>query len=71
MTNGQLTPELAEKIYGILRLVDEGNETIMTDSFTRFVQAFPESKDIAARIYQKEIGRPFRPYEERVSRRGY
>ena len=71
MTNGELTPELAEKILGIMSQIDDGNETIMTDSFTKFIQAFPGHSKIAEKIYMREIGRPFRVYEERVSKRGY
>jgi len=71
MNNGNLSPELAEKIYSLLSVIDSGNETIMTDSFTKFTQAFPETKDIANKIYQREVGRPFRTYVERASKRGY
>ena len=71
MTNGELTPELAEKILNIMATIDDGNETIMTDSFTKFIQAFPQHCNIAEKIYIREVGRPFRVYEERVSKRGY
>ena len=72
MTNGELTPELAERILNeILIKIDDGNETIMTDSFTKFIQAFPEYSKIVEKIYIREIGRSFRVYEERVSKRGY
>ena len=71
MNNGVLTPELATKILTMMSGIDEGNETIMTDSFTRFIQTFPEHRRIAEQIYERENARPFRIYEERVSRRGY
>ena len=65
--NGNLTPELAEQILNLLSLVDEGNTTIMTDSFTRFVQTFPEHTKIASKIFLRETARPFRVYEEKES----
>ena len=71
MNNGQLTPEQAESLLNILKNVDEGNETIMTDIFTRLWNVWPEHRDIINRVYTKEVGRPFRVYEERATRRGY
>jgi len=70
-SNGELTPELAEKILNILSAIDDSNETIMTDSFTRFIRVFPEHLNIAKKIYERENSRPFRSYEERISKRGY
>jgi len=71
MNNGQLTPELAEKLLSMMSTIDDGNETIMTDSFTKFVNMFPEHQNIANRIYTREVGRGLKLYEERVSRKGY
>jgi len=71
MNNGNLTPELAEKLLNCLCQTDEGNEAIMTDIFTRFSNTFPEHMNLVNKIYQREVGRPFRTYIERVSKRGY
>ena len=71
MNNGHLTPELAEKILNGMATVDDGNETIMTDIFTTFIRLFPEHRELANKVYSREIGRPFREYQEKASRRGY
>lgn len=70
--NGKLDAKLAELILDqILSKIDGGNETIMTDSFTRFINVFPEHRKIAEKIFARENARPFRTDEERTSKRGY
>lgn len=60
--NGHLTPEQASKIFNELSKLDEGNETIMTESFGRFARLFPEHKELAKKIFSREALRPFREY---------
>jgi len=63
MNNGSITPELATKIFNTLAQIDDGNETIMTDSFGRFIQLFPEHKMIAEKVFMRENARPYRDYK--------
>lgn len=71
VNNGNLSPELAEKLLLMMSQIDEGNNTIMTDSFNRFIRLFPDHRKIANNIYERETCKPLLSDEERVSRRGY
>jgi len=64
----RLSKKEAEKLLTEFLKVDEGNETIITDIFTRFGRLYPEHKDIRDKIWQREYFRPFWPDQgERIS----